>query len=833
MKRLITLLFAVTMIALSSKAITWDETFDYTETNLANVTAWTTQAGVTIGGTGRNIVSGGLIYSNAGGDYVHSNVGKTLYTDITSTSASYPSYRAFSQTAINSGVVYLSFLFNPCSSAMSSSGVEILGLADGTSNNGPKVWFGKTTGVATTTTFKFGTARATTTIGNVNWGETAYSIADNLNTVFLIVLKYDFTTQKTKLFVNPIIGTSNELSATVESTDADAAKTKLNNVWFRATGSGTTYRYNISGVRVSYTWADAVEATVVPTEAILTLIPLSEGGSIAVSPVKAGNKYNIGDEVIITATPTGNYQLKNFVVNGVNTAATPENSLTLRMDENKTVTAVFEDPTALPNTEWVINPLKPATNTWGDIDIFVEKNNTTKVGTPLAGHTIYLSSGQHLKINSSIPKLTIEATAATVEILGASASGLEGLSLNNSILLSNTSSTTLRIGTLTLAGNNTINISKSLQLGVVSTGEQSPIIIQGSGVITKMGAEALRIAPNTDLTKTTFSGTWEISQGEISTNAGSTGLHISEFLPGPAININAGAKYSILRMNKDFFESGSLNQIITIKQGGILNVTPQIGNALYIMQEIIVNTGGTFNINAIAGTVDNTKKSPVTFENDITLYHGAIHNISYKNINKDNLDILTVKNLRMKVLATITPTPPLSAVGNLVPPLVNYNPTDAQMPTYTGNIIVDLTFDGSTNAVDFTQIFPLVIPTSYTNDILLEYTPSPGEYVMTLPSIPANNGNSWMLYDNGALKVDLAANSPLSYTTTLSSADMRFKWGISTVTSVENINNNANVVDVRYYTLTGIEIQQPTSGIFIKKTTYNNGAVETTKIFKK
>jgi len=51
-------------------------------------------------------------------------------------------------------------------------------------------------------------------------------------------------------------------------------------------------------------------------------------------------------------------------------------------------------------------------------------------------------------------------------------------------------------------------------------------------------------------------------------------------------------------------------------------------------------------------------------------------------------------------------------------------------------------------------------------------------------------------------------------------------------TSIQSPSASANILSVKYYTLTGIEVQQPVSGIFIQKVIYDNGAVETIKVIK-
>ena len=160
---------------------------------------------------------------------------------------------------------------------------------------------------------------------------------------FLLVYRYETVSNTEgilKLYVNPDPSESEPATPTVQ-TNATAPI---------ATGAGlrsinirqrSTTKLQIGGIRLAKTWADAVAYVSQGTEATLTLQQPLEGGSLAANPVKT--PYDINDVVTITATPADGYILKTFVVNGVNTPATSENTLELTMDEDKTVTAVFEN----------------------------------------------------------------------------------------------------------------------------------------------------------------------------------------------------------------------------------------------------------------------------------------------------------------------------------------------------------------------------------------------------------------------------------------------------------------------------------------------------------
>lgn len=254
-----------------------DETFNYSVTNLSSETTWTTSGTLTTG-AGRTIITPALTYAEPGGSaWALSGQGKAVNVDVSS-STTYVAVKPFSTTPVNSGSVYLSMLFNP-GLAQSQSQVVILGLASGTSQ-GAMVWVGK--GAVTTTNFRFGVTTGNTTSTNIKWGSTEFS---DISATYLIVLKHEFSTNTSTVYINPTIGSSAEPS-TFEAQEATPAysgfvnRTSLNNMWFRCTGSSVS-RFNIGGVRVSTSWTKAVEALTAltpltaPTVGVATNITLN------------------------------------------------------------------------------------------------------------------------------------------------------------------------------------------------------------------------------------------------------------------------------------------------------------------------------------------------------------------------------------------------------------------------------------------------------------------------------------------------------------------------------------------------------------------------------
>jgi hypothetical protein len=144
--------------------------------------------------------------------------------------------------------------------AQNQSQSEVFGLGD-VNLSGPKVWIGK--GIITTTDYRLGTTRGSTTGADIKWGAAEFS---DVAAVLLVVVKYDFSTSTSSLFINPILGSVSEPTADAfdNSTGATAIRTKLSTIRFRYNMTNGA-KFNVSGARVSSSWADAV-AISVPTK---------------------------------------------------------------------------------------------------------------------------------------------------------------------------------------------------------------------------------------------------------------------------------------------------------------------------------------------------------------------------------------------------------------------------------------------------------------------------------------------------------------------------------------------------------------------------------------
>jgi hypothetical protein len=257
MKKTFTLIVVLcSFILVSQGQVLLDETFNYSVAKLDLEPTWTSSGTAPAVGTGRNIATPALTYVTTDGTYVLSDQGKKINSDYTSGAADYICYKAFG--SVNSGVVYLSFLYK-AGVAQGQSQSEVIGLGDGASS-GPKIMVGK----GPTTGFRFGTTRGLTGSTDIKWGVTEYF---DLTAVFLIVIKYDFTKLTSSIFINPTLGSSTQPAVNAADSVSGTGKTTLSTIRFRYNGNNKA-NFNLCGARVSSLWADAV--AIVPPLPILS-----------------------------------------------------------------------------------------------------------------------------------------------------------------------------------------------------------------------------------------------------------------------------------------------------------------------------------------------------------------------------------------------------------------------------------------------------------------------------------------------------------------------------------------------------------------------------------
>lgn len=304
MKKIGILILLICFSTVSTFATVYiDETFNYTVENLSSESSWTTEGTLTIG-TGRNIINSALTYTNNGKTYILSGIGKTLNSDISS-ATDYKSYKPFSSASINTGAVYLSFLYKP-GVAQTQTSSEVMGLADGISQ-GPRLWVGK--GVNNTANYRFGLTRGITTSASIIWNSEEYS---DISQTFLIVIKYDFSDNTASVFINPELGTTTEPTADIIDNTTSTIRTKLNNLWIRSQGSSKAL-FNVGGVRVATTWAEVVvdkNLTQLASPVVGTATNITESGFTANwTPVDNAQSYDVlvyqGSSLISTTNADG------------------------------------------------------------------------------------------------------------------------------------------------------------------------------------------------------------------------------------------------------------------------------------------------------------------------------------------------------------------------------------------------------------------------------------------------------------------------------------------------------------------------------------------------
>lgn len=256
MKKTFTLMFAFCSFFLISKGqLPYDETFNYSVSNLAQEPTWNTNPlGIPPAiGTGRNIITPALTYITTDGTYVLSDMGKTIKGDYTSGADNYYSFKQFTTTPVTTGTLYLSFLYK-AGVAQKQSQSELFGFGD-SAGSGPKVWAGKglTTGSAY---YRLGITRGSGTGADVKYP--APDLSDTLATI-LVVFKYTFSDSTASLFINPTLGSALEPTpGAIDTVSSPASvKSKLSSLRFRINGNNRA-NYNLSGARVSSSWADAV-----------------------------------------------------------------------------------------------------------------------------------------------------------------------------------------------------------------------------------------------------------------------------------------------------------------------------------------------------------------------------------------------------------------------------------------------------------------------------------------------------------------------------------------------------------------------------------------------
>ena len=252
MKKITSIIAFLALVLIANAQVLHDETFNYTSANLLTESTWTntlsTNGAVT--GTIGNISSDPLSYGDANGMYALSGVGKLITSDYTSGGNDFKVVKSL-PSSVTTGVVYMSLLCKP-GVTQGQSNAEIMALSIG-GGNGPKVLIGK--GSVDAAKFRFATTRASSSNADYRWATTEYT---DVSQTFLLVVKYDWVAKTASLFVNPVIASTTEPTPdVVDNNSAKDVLAPIDGIRFRVNGSSAA-KFQVSGVRVSTSWAAAV-----------------------------------------------------------------------------------------------------------------------------------------------------------------------------------------------------------------------------------------------------------------------------------------------------------------------------------------------------------------------------------------------------------------------------------------------------------------------------------------------------------------------------------------------------------------------------------------------
>ncbi|MDR0711267.1 MAG: Ig-like domain-containing protein [Prevotellaceae bacterium] len=269
-------------------AVLLDETFSYpADGDLKGNGNWGERGS---GGAAPQLISTPLTYDG----YIHSGAGKAVQTSYTSGASSFMTQDTI--PSISSGVVYLSLMYRPDANQAQSQS-EVIGLGTISASNYVRLWHGKNGGSGNP--FGFGVTRASGTGSDIKWIAAEKNVSTGAT--HFLVLKYDATNKNVYLFVNPTTGTAVEPDFDVADSTNTATITSVNAIIMRQNGNSAS-KYTIGGLRLSTTWAEAVQSSAADTEAptlaaATPLLPANGATGVEVSsaitatfsePVKAG-----------------------------------------------------------------------------------------------------------------------------------------------------------------------------------------------------------------------------------------------------------------------------------------------------------------------------------------------------------------------------------------------------------------------------------------------------------------------------------------------------------------------------------------------------------------
>ena len=140
------------------------------------------------------------------------------------------------------------------------------------------------------------------------------------------------------------------------------------------------YGLVIGGQKFTYVKATLTTAEDVPELVQYTLTTTATNGSISSVPKGTDGKFDAGYTVKLTATPNDGYQFSKWTDGTNDLVANEDKSLSVTMDANKSITAIFE-AAADTRTEQPINMTENVIGNWNNFTIKKEKfNNVASTG---------------------------------------------------------------------------------------------------------------------------------------------------------------------------------------------------------------------------------------------------------------------------------------------------------------------------------------------------------------------------------------------------------------------------------------------------------------------
>lgn len=300
-KQFLTLALCAASIVANATIIV-NETFSY-DSLTAEGSGWT-QGGTLTTGKGRTLTDS-LTYQNAGGEYALSGKGKAVQQNY-SEGDKYIATKEI--TKQSSGVIYLTYLYKADGDQKQSQSA-VFGLSGSATSAALRVWVGKNS-EGTGDPFRMGITRVSSTGSEVQWSGSTYTVSD----VHLVVVKYDFANAAASLYVDPKLGAAEpETPAAVDSTMGEA-KTSFSYLCFYATGKSKA-NFLVSGVRVSTTWEEAVEAVAAEPEPTVATVntDFNDGTWGKIVEKNESNAYDITSGNFPSDTINGFILTKAFI----------------------------------------------------------------------------------------------------------------------------------------------------------------------------------------------------------------------------------------------------------------------------------------------------------------------------------------------------------------------------------------------------------------------------------------------------------------------------------------------------------------------------------------